>query len=114
MPEAPAWKFRKLIQDLARQEAAKVILKGRVITGVGPEVIEDGYVSVEGGMITGVGSAESLAESDDPLVDADDPMEVVGTAGTILPGLINSHAHLAWDGIHDLAAPSRLLSFMLA
>ena len=25
---------------------------------------------------------------------------------TILPGLINSHAHLAWDGIHDLARQS--------
>lgn len=28
------------------------------------------------------------------------------TGGTILPGLINSHAHLAWDGIHDLANQS--------
>ena len=26
--------------------------------------------------------------------------------GTILPGLTNSHAHLAWDGIHDLARQS--------
>ena len=31
---------------------------------------------------------------------------VVDTGGTILAGLINSHAHLAWDGIHDLAAQS--------
>ena len=28
------------------------------------------------------------------------------TGGTILPGLIKSHAHLAWDGIHDLALQS--------
>ena len=28
------------------------------------------------------------------------------TEGTILPGLFNSHAHLAWDGIHDLARQS--------
>ena len=24
----------------------------------------------------------------------------------MLPGLINSHAHLAWDGVHDLARQS--------
>ena len=25
---------------------------------------------------------------------------------TIMPGMINSHAHLAWDGVHDLARQS--------
>ncbi len=30
----------------------------------------------------------------------------IATGGTIMPGLINSHAHLNWDGIHDLARQS--------
>ena len=44
-----------------------------------------------------VGSAADLGQSAGQAVD---------TGGTILPGLINSHAHLAWDGIHDLARQS--------
>ena len=32
--------------------------------------------------------------------------EVIDTGGTLLPGLFNNHAHLAWDGIHDLARQS--------
>ena len=31
---------------------------------------------------------------------------VIETGGTIMPGMINSHAHLNWDGIHDLARQS--------
>jgi imidazolonepropionase-like amidohydrolase len=100
MPEAPAWKFRKLLQDLALKEAVSVILTGRVITGVGREVIDDGFVRIEGGKITDVGPGR------DESAAANDALEVVETSGTILAGLINSHAHLAWDGIHDLAAQS--------
>ena len=99
MPEAPAWKFRKLIQDLARNEPVTLALTGRVLSGVGHEVIEDGYVKLDGGKITAVGERSDL-EAAGPHLD------VVETSGTILPGLINSHAHLAWDGIHDLAAQS--------
>jgi imidazolonepropionase-like amidohydrolase len=99
MPEAPAWKFRKLLQDLARREAADVLLRGRVITGVDREIIDAGHVRIEGGRITGVGpgGGDSAGGSGPRIVE---------TSGTILPGLINSHAHLAWDGIHDLAAQS--------
>ncbi|MXV96435.1 MAG: amidohydrolase family protein, partial [Gemmatimonadetes bacterium] len=48
MPEAPAWKFQPVLQDLAPREPASVTLRGRVITGVGDEVIEDGHVTLEG------------------------------------------------------------------
>ena len=99
MPEAPAWKFRKLIQDLARKEPVNLVLTGRVLSGVDREVIEDGYVTLEGGNITGVGARTDLD-------GASAELPVVETSGTILAGLINSHAHLAWDGIHDLAAQS--------
>jgi imidazolonepropionase-like amidohydrolase len=94
MPEAPAWKFQKILQPLAQTEPVSATLTGRVITGVEGEVIVDGYVEIEGGLITGVGSR---AEG------SNDGREVIQTSGTILPGIINSHAHLAWDGIHDLA-----------
>ena len=97
MPEAPAWKFQPVLQDLARKEPASVTLRGRVITGVGDEVIEDGHVRLEGGRIVAVGEGGGAVGDGRALVE---------TGGTILAGLINSHAHLAWDGIHDLAAQS--------
>ena len=97
MPEAPAWKFQTVLQDLAPREPASVTLRGRVITGVGDEVIEDGHVTLEEGRIAAVGEGDGAAA---------DGRAVVETGGTILAGLINSHAHLAWDGIHDLAAQS--------
>ena len=97
MPEAPAWKFQPVLQDLAPRPPASVTLRGRVITGVGDEVIEDGHVTLHEGRITSVGEWSAAPE---------DGRAVVATGGTILAGLINSHAHLAWDGIHDLAAQS--------
>jgi imidazolonepropionase-like amidohydrolase len=100
MPEAPAWRFRKLLQDLAPKSGVDAVLTGRVLTGVGEEVIEDGYVRIEGGRITGVGPSGGV-----PTTELEGT-RVIETSGTILPGLINSHAHLAWDGIHDLAAQS--------
>ena len=120
MPEAPAWKFQPVLQDLAPREPASVTLRGRVITGVGREVIENGHVTLEGGMITSVGEgggavggggagAGGRAGDDGGRAGAralGGALPVVETGGTILAGLINSHAHLAWDGIHDLAAQS--------
>jgi imidazolonepropionase-like amidohydrolase len=98
MPEAPAWKFQKLTKDLAVKEPLTAILTGRVITAVGDEVIEDGYVEIANGVIEDVGR-----DARSRLARGLNGHEVVETSGTILPGLINSHAHLGWDGIHDLA-----------
>jgi imidazolonepropionase-like amidohydrolase len=94
MPEAPAWKFQKILQPLAQGEPVSAILTGRVITGDNGEVIEDGYVEIEAGLIKSVGTRAGLS---------DGSHELIQTSGTILSGIINSHAHLAWDGIHDLA-----------
>jgi imidazolonepropionase-like amidohydrolase len=100
MPEAPAWRFQKLIKPMFDLPAGPRLFKGRVVTAVGDEVIEDGFVSIRDGRIEAVGRAADLGE-----IAAD--VEVVEVPGsTILPGLINSHAHLAWDGIHDLARQS--------
>jgi imidazolonepropionase-like amidohydrolase len=61
------------------------ILKGRVIDGIADEALEDGAVAIENGMIVYVGPTTDLPPS------AGTP-EI--TAETILPGFIDSHAHL--------------------
>ncbi|MEZ4831161.1 MAG: hypothetical protein R2873_04010 [Caldilineaceae bacterium] len=97
MPEPPAWRYQKVIKPLFDLPQDHTVLRGRVLTCVGDEIIEDGFVEFEKGKITAVGSAADLGSRADAAVD---------TGGTILPGLFNSHAHLAWDGIHDLARQS--------
>ncbi len=100
MPEAPAWRFQKLIKPMFDVPAPARLFKGRVVTAVGDQVIEDGFVLVRDGKIEGVGRAAELGSV------ADDVEVVALTGSTIMPGMINSHAHLAWDGIHDLARQS--------
>jgi len=97
MPEPAAWRYQKLIKPMFDQPREQVILKGRVLTCRGDEVIERGFVEIDGATIKAVGRSADLGT---PAV------RVVETDGTILPGLFNSHAHLAWDGIHDLARQS--------
>lgn len=93
MPEAAAWRFQKVLKPLFDVPVEHRVFKGRVLTCVGDEVIENGFVEMEAGKIKAVGRADDLA------ADA----EVVEVDGAILPGLFQNHAHLAWDGIHDLA-----------
>lgn len=97
MPEPPAWRYQKLIKPMFELPAGHRILKGRVLTCNGGEVIEDGFVEIEGERIKTVGRATDLGARGAQVNDA---------GGTILPGLFNNHAHLAWDGIHDLARQS--------
>jgi imidazolonepropionase-like amidohydrolase len=97
MPEPAAWRYQKIIRPLFDPPAEHLILCGRVLTCAGDEVIEEGFVEIKGGKIVAVGRSSELGER------ATTAQE---TGGTILPGLTNSHAHLAWDGIHDLARQS--------
>jgi len=94
MPEAPAWRFEKLIRPLFDLPTGHLFLKGRVLTCNGNEAIEEGFVEIEGEKIKAVGKASEVSRRD---------VAVMNIGGTILPGLFNNHAHLAWDGIHDLA-----------
>lgn len=99
MPEQPAWRFQKTLMSMFRIPAPHRIFKGRVLTCVGDEVIEAGFVEVLDGKISAIGKASEMP--------SDSPAEMVDCSGkTILPGLVQSHAHLAWDGIHDLAHQS--------
>ncbi len=99
MPEPAAWRYQKLIKPMVDTPELAGIFLGRVITCVGDEVFEEGFVEFQKGKLTNVGIASDLG--------ADAREHATDLQGkTILPGLINSHAHLAWDGVHDLARQS--------
>ena len=99
MPEAPAWRFEKIIKPMFDIPAPRRVLAGgRVLTCRGDEVIEAGFVEIENGKIKAVGKLSDLGETSAQVVDC--------SGKTILPGMMNSHAHLAWDGVHDLARQS--------
>jgi imidazolonepropionase-like amidohydrolase len=97
MPEPPAWRFQKILSPMFDLPLGHTILKGRVLTCKGNTVIENGFVEIDKDKIKAVGRADEMGSA---------PAVVIETGGTLLPGLFNSHAHLAWDGIHDLAQQS--------
>ena len=99
MAEPPFWHYTKIIKPMFDTKPVDQVVFGRVITAVGDEVIEDGFIEVRGGKIVRVG----------PRADADtsDGIAVHETDGkTLMPGMVNSHAHLSWDGIHELSFQS--------
>ena len=100
MPEAPAWKFRKIIKPLFDLQKENIIFKCRVIETKSLRIIENGFVEIDNGKIIKVGSQSDL----DSNLGTKKVLDFAGH--TILPGLMNSHAHLAWDGTHDLAQQS--------
>jgi imidazolonepropionase-like amidohydrolase len=97
MPEPPAWRFQNIIKPMFDLPVGHILLKGRVVTCKELEVIENGFVEIENDKIKVVGHANDLGSNE---------AVVIETGGTILPGMFNSHAHLSWDGIHDLANQS--------
>ncbi|MEJ2217727.1 MAG: hypothetical protein P8099_14050, partial [Gemmatimonadota bacterium] len=77
--------------DRARIPAnALVVTNGTVIDGTGAPPIVDGVVAVDGQRIVAVGDAAGFQiPRDARVVDAG--------GGTILPGIIDSHVHSAYD-----------------
>jgi imidazolonepropionase-like amidohydrolase len=100
MPEPAAWRYQKIITSMFDLKSVPTIfVNARVLTCVGDEIIEPGFVEIANGKITAVG----------PMAIAPrfEGMDVIDCAGkTVMPGMMNSHAHLAWDGVHDLARQS--------
>jgi imidazolonepropionase-like amidohydrolase len=96
MPEPAAWRYDKITKPMFDLPEEHVVLTGRVLTMAG-ETIEDGFVALKDGAIEAVGPRSELVAGSAPVEEA---------GGTLMPGLINSHAHLNWDGIHDLARQS--------
>jgi imidazolonepropionase-like amidohydrolase len=98
MPEPPAWHYQKITKAMFENDIVNAALvNARVLTCVGDEVIENGFVQIEDGKIVAVGPMDQL-ESGVPYINC--------SGQTIIPGMMNSHAHLAWDGVHDLARQS--------
>jgi imidazolonepropionase-like amidohydrolase len=98
MPEPPAWQFKQVKRVPERRaRPERTILSGRVFTGGAGGVIEDGFVRIEGTKITAVGPRADLGSG------AEGASTLGGDGMTILPGMFNNHAHLAWDGANDLA-----------
>ena len=98
MPEPPAWRFQQIIKPMFEIPSPHRILTGRVIPMTGDAVIEDGFVEIVDTRISHIGPKSEMPP--------DTGAEMIETGGTIMPGMINSHAHLNWDGIHDLARQS--------
>lgn len=65
------------------------LIKGRVIDGTGRDPIEDGFVRVSAGRIVEVGPMSAFKP-----VGGETPVDVSGMS--ILPGLIDCHAHLVY------------------
>lgn len=101
MPEPAAWRYQKIIMPIFDLPVrSRVFVNARVLTSVGDEVFENGFVWTENGKIKAVGAMSDLGAPDAGL-------EVIDCTGkTVMPGMMNSHAHLAWDGVHDLARQS--------
>ena len=69
-----------------------VLMNGLVIDGTGAEPVSNGYVVIQGNRILDVGGASSL------VVPA--KARVINVAGkTIMPGIINAHAHYSCDPV---------------
>ncbi len=60
MPEQAPWRFRKITKPMFDPPAEHRILVGRVLTCLGDEVIEEGFVEIEAGRIKAVGKAVDL------------------------------------------------------
>ncbi|MQA72914.1 MAG: amidohydrolase family protein [Solirubrobacterales bacterium] len=78
---------------------SRYALTGRVLDGTGDPPIEDGVLLVEGQRIAAVGPREDFPELEGEVIDC--------AGGAILPGLVNSHLHLALDG-DDTPYPAKL------
>lgn len=101
MPEPPAWHYQKITKRMFDAKPVDAVFLGRVVPCVGDKVIEDGFVQIKDGKIASVGQRAEAPES-----PAQGP-ELIDTGGkTLMPGMMNSHAHLSWDGIHELSQQS--------
>jgi len=76
----------------AKPDGVVALTGGRIITMNGDEVIENGTVVIDGNRITAVGPAGSVA-----VPEGARTFDVSGK--TLIPGLIDAHAHLSYDSL---------------
>jgi imidazolonepropionase-like amidohydrolase len=71
-------------------------VNGRIIDGLGHPPIEDGFVLVENGTVARVGCMDEVPRG------TAGPRRVDLEGRTVLPGLIDCHAHLVYSGFRSL------------
>jgi imidazolonepropionase-like amidohydrolase len=86
----------------AEAGATLCFVHGRVIDGRGRPPIEDGFVGVAGGRIEALGPMAEL-----PPARNGRPRRVDLEGRTIMPGLIDCHAHLVYGGFRSLEEINR-------
>ncbi len=111
MMETPQWKHAKPAQNAQGKKrdqpidpatGGKLALRGRIVTmNDAFEVIGDGVIYVERGGIAAVGEASA------PCPAGFEEIPVINTGGTIYPGLIELHNHLAYNALRLWDVPKR-------
>jgi imidazolonepropionase-like amidohydrolase len=77
-----------------------MVTAGQLLIGPRDERIASGAVLIDDGVITAVGMVQDVEPLASGNVDRHDYPQ-----GTILPGLINGHVHIAFDTSHDPVSP---------
>jgi cytosine/adenosine deaminase-related metal-dependent hydrolase len=96
---------------LVKVEAvADIYVRGGWIITMDPQrrVIKDGAVAVEGGVITAVGKRENL----DPQYKSYSDVVIDARDGVVIPGLVNTHVHLAQGLLKACADYKRLIPWL--
>lgn len=70
-----------------------IIEKCNLINGIDNDVTTDSYIVIEGDSITDIGQGDAPITSTDQVID--------GEGKYVIPGLIDAHVHLVWDGSPD-------------
>ncbi len=79
-----------------------LIKAARLWDGVSPELLHNAFVRIQGGQIVAIGRQEELGESSEGQT-AEAEVYDLGDC-TILPGLINMHAHITFNASQTLLA----------
>lgn len=70
-----------------------VLINCTMIDGIVKEAVKDAYIIINGDRINEIGVGNVQTNTDDTIIDC--------TGKYVLPGLIDSHVHLVWDGSFD-------------
>lgn len=88
----------KQLNQLIAGGKALCLLNARIIDGVREEPLERGFVRIAGDRITSVGSMREHRASDEDTEGCTIDLE----GRTLLPGLIDCHVHLVYDGFTNI------------
>jgi len=79
----------------------RVVFRGAtIIDGTGAPAKEDGVLVIDGDTIQSIGRADQAG------LDLSEAEVFDASGKTLIPGLFNCHAHLAWDGKEDIQIQS--------